>query len=164
VRYEFKQCEEGDRAWAYALKSEAYREVGERQFGPWDEKFQSGLFAARWNPAISRIVLVGGMPAGLLALEDRGDEWWIDEIQVASEWRGKGIGSAILRDLIDRAREDRKPLRLRVLRENARAQKLYRQLGFLVAGETANHLLMECAEAPGQPSNPTGASSARRPA
>ena len=126
------------------MKSEAYREVVERQFGPWDEQFQSKLFAARWNPAISRIILVGGMPAGLVALEDRCEEVWIDEIQVASEWRGKGIGSAILRDLIDRARADRKALRLRVLRENARAQRLYRQLGFVVAGETPTHLLMEC--------------------
>jgi ribosomal protein S18 acetylase RimI-like enzyme len=146
------------------LKSGAYREVVERQFGPWDERFQRELFAARWNPTISRIVVVDGMAAGLVALVDRVGELWLDEIQMASKWRGKGIGSAIIRGLIDQARADRKPIRLHVLRENARAQRLYRQLGFFITGETANHVLMECGEAPGQRTNPDETSSTRRPA
>ena len=143
MRYTFRQCIEGDRAWAYALKSEAYREVVERQFGPWNEEFQRSLFKTRWSPTTSEIVLVDGEAVGLIAVEDRRTELWLDEIQVSFEWRGKGIGSAIIRDLIDRARTGHKPLRLRVLKQNDRAQKLYCQLGFRIVGETYTHLLLE---------------------
>jgi len=154
MRYEFRQCTEEDRAWAYALKSEAYREVVERQFGPWDDGKQREQFAARWDPAKSRIVVVDGVAVGLVAVQDRSEELWLDEIQLASGWRGRGIGTAILRDLVSRARAERKALRLRVLRENALAQKLYHRLGFRVVGETATHWLVEHGDAPGRPPNP----------
>jgi ribosomal protein S18 acetylase RimI-like enzyme len=143
LQYSFRQCAEGDRAWAYALKSEAYHEVVERQFGPWEEQFQRELFSARWSPAISKILLVDGKAAGLVAVEDRGDEVWIDEVQVVREWRGKGLGSSIIRDLLNRARAAHKPLKLQVLKENMRAQKLYRRLGFSLIGETKTHYLTE---------------------
>jgi membrane protease YdiL (CAAX protease family)/ribosomal protein S18 acetylase RimI-like enzyme len=147
MRYQLKQCIEIDREWAYALKSEAYREVVERQFGPWDEKLQRDLFAARWNPTISQIVMIDGLAVGLVATEDRSDELWLDEIQVARDWRGQGLGSAVVGDLIDRARKDCKPLRLQVLKENTRAQNLYRRLGFRATGKTATHVLMESGDA-----------------
>lgn len=143
MQYQLKQCTDADREWAYALKSEAYREVVERQFGPWNEKFQRELFSARWNPALSKIVLIDGLPVGLLAVECRRDELWLDEVQLVRDWRGKGLGSVILADLIQRARTSRKPLRLQVLRQNTRAQSLYRRLGFRVIGETVTHFLME---------------------
>lgn len=125
------------------MKSEAYRELVERQFGPWDEKFQSELFSTRWNPAISKIISVDGVAVGLVAVEERSAELWLDEIHLAGDWRGKGLGSAIVRDLKDQARAVQKPLRLQVLKKNYRAQKLYRQLGFSVVRETDTHFLME---------------------
>ena len=143
MRYQLRQCTEEDRAWAYALKSEAYREVVEHQFGPWDDKFQRGLFSARWNPTISNVVLLNGIAVGLVAIEERGDELRLDEIQIAREWRGKGLGNAIVRDLLRRASTSRKPLRLQVLKHNTRAQKLYHRLRFSVVGETETHYLME---------------------
>jgi ribosomal protein S18 acetylase RimI-like enzyme len=143
VRYQLRQCTEEDRAWAYALKSEAYREVVERQFGPWDEAFQRELFSARWNPTISKVVLVDGTAVGLIAVEERDDGLRLDEIQMDGEWRGRGLGDAILRDLLDRAATRNKPLRLQVLKENARAQKFYDRLGFRMTGETEIHYLME---------------------
>jgi len=137
MRYELKLCGDGDRDWAYTLKSEAYRDVVERQFGPWNEQFQRELFATRWNPKISRIIVVGGTPVGLLALEERSDGLWLDEIQIIKAWRGMGLGSLIIRDLIRRS-----PLRLQVLKENSRALQLYRRLEFKIDGETKTHHLM----------------------
>ncbi len=137
MRYEFRPCTDGDRDWAYALKSEAYREVVERQFGPWDEKFQRELFAARWSPGRSRIILVDGAAVGLVAIEERSDAVWLDEIQLLKEWRGRGLGSLIIRDLTLRGL-----LRLQVLRENRRALQLYRRLDFRMEGETPMHYHM----------------------
>lgn len=144
MRYQLRSCAEIDQDWAYALKCDAYREVVERQFGPWDEAFQRDLFDQRcWKPAISHIVLVEEAPVGLIAWEDRRDHRWLDEIQIVREWRGRGLGSILLRDLLAQARGSRMPLRLQVLRENIRAQALYRRLGFEASGESATHFILE---------------------
>jgi ribosomal protein S18 acetylase RimI-like enzyme len=142
MRYELSPCSEHDKAWAYALKSEAYREVVERQFGPWDEDLQRRLFDERWDPAISQLVIIDGERAGLLALEDRGGQLWLDEIQIAQPWRGRGIGTTILVDVIRAAQAAGKAIGLQVLTENRRAMALYRRLGFEAVGETATHVVM----------------------
>jgi ribosomal protein S18 acetylase RimI-like enzyme len=142
--YRLRPCTAADHDWAYALKCDAYREVVERQFGPWDEAFQRELFDQRcWKPALSHVVLIDGQAAGLVAWEDRGDHLWLDEIQIVRDQRGRGLGSSLLRDLLAEARATAKPLRLQVLRENRRAQALYRHLGFNLTGETTTHIQME---------------------
>jgi len=143
MHYTLRTCTDSDREWAYALKREAYLEVVERQFGPWDEERQRSMFAGRWNPAISQIIMIDGAGVGLVATEDRSDELWVDEIQLSRAWQGRGIGTAVMLDLIARANAARKPVRLRVLLENPRARSLYERLGFRVTGRTATHNLME---------------------
>lgn len=144
MRYQLRPCTDADREWAYALKTEAYRAVVERQFGPWDEAFQRDLFVQRcWRPAISHRVFVGDEPVGLIACEERGDHLWLDEIQVVRAERGRGLGTLLVRDLVARAQARGKPLRLQVLRENRRAQALYLRLGFVQTGETPTHFRLE---------------------
>lgn len=139
MRYEMRKCSEEDRAWAYALKCEAYREVVECQFGPWNEAFQRELFNGRWNPGISKVVLINGTPIGLIAIDVRGEHVWLDEIQIAREWRDKGIGTSIIQEIISRA----PVVRLQVLKKNARAQELYLRLAFRFVGETETHYIMQ---------------------
>jgi ribosomal protein S18 acetylase RimI-like enzyme len=143
VAYQLRQCTEEDREWAYALKSEAYREVVERQFGPWDEGRQRAHFGARWNPQLSKVILLHGNAVGLIAVEERDAELRLDEIQLARAWRGRGIGTEIILDLLRKAAANGKALRLQVLRGNARARELYLRLGFAVTGETDTHHLLE---------------------
>ncbi|HVT72906.1 MAG TPA: GNAT family N-acetyltransferase [Lacunisphaera sp.] len=143
VHHEFRPCRDSDREWAYALKSEAYREVVERQFGPWDEPFQRALFNARWKPEASQVIVMAGAAVGLMVLEDRDGELWLAELQLVPEWRRRGLGSAILRELLGRSQAARKPLRLQVLKENRRARELYLRLGFRVTGHGDTHVLME---------------------
>jgi ribosomal protein S18 acetylase RimI-like enzyme len=101
------------------------------------------MFADRWNFAISRIIVIDGAAVGLVASEERPDEFWIDEIQLARAWQGKGIGTAVMLDLIAKANAAPKTVRLRVLLENPRARRLYERMGFRVTGQTATHHLME---------------------
>lgn len=54
-------------------------------------------------------------------------------IAVARDWRGRGVGTALIRTMIDwaRAHPHIEKIRLGVLGENHRAVELYRRLGFV---------------------------------
>ncbi|MFQ5400229.1 MAG: GNAT family N-acetyltransferase [Anaerolineae bacterium] len=57
----------------------------------------------------------------------------IARLSVAPPYQGKGIGTAMLRQLIDIARSSGLPhVEIGIARENTRAQGLYQRLGFLI--------------------------------
>ena len=56
--------------------------------------------------------------------------------------QNRGIGTRLVRDLLDEAAAAGLPLRLRVLRVNP-ARRLYERLGFVLSGETETHFTME---------------------
>jgi len=79
----------------------------------------------------SRVVLVDGAPAGICKLAIRADRGWIAGIGVAAPHRGKGLGEALMREVIEVARvHGLRELWLEVLTPNAPAIALYRKLGF----------------------------------
>jgi ribosomal protein S18 acetylase RimI-like enzyme len=142
TEYRLRPAAEADREWAYELKRDAYQEVVERQFGPWNEDWQRNFFMQRWAPSISQIVSVDGTDIGLIAVEERPEEIWLDEIQLSSDWRARGIGTRLLNDVIADCRRRGKALSLQVLRENTRAKDLYERLGLKVVDETPTHYVM----------------------
>ena len=119
----------------------AYRDVVCRQFGAWDEALQDQLFEEKWIPHQFEIVLCDGNPCGFLLVEDRSDHISISEIVIAPQFQGRGIGSRLLNEEMQRGREAKSLLRLQVLREN-RAIELYRRLGFKECGTTETHIRM----------------------
>ena len=62
--------------------------------------------------------------------EAGGMAWWIEEIYVLPEYRGKGIGRAYFDYLFSVKPESVKRMRLEVERENEGAVALYERLGF----------------------------------
>jgi ribosomal protein S18 acetylase RimI-like enzyme len=142
ARYELRAATEGDRDWLYDLKVDAYRQVVERQFGSWDHRFQRQMFEEAWKPTQSRIIAMDGTDVGLLVVDDRDSEVWLVEIQVSPAARNRGLGSHIIRDLVERARTEGKPLLLQVLHANHRAKSLYVRLGFSRVGQTGTHYVM----------------------
>ena len=62
--------------------------------------------------------------------EAGGMVWWIEEIYVLPEYRGKGIGSAYFDYLFSIKPDNVKRMRLEVERENKGAVALYKRLGF----------------------------------
>ncbi|MGE0623227.1 MAG: GNAT family N-acetyltransferase [Pseudomonadales bacterium] len=130
--------------WLYELNKEVYQEVVVRQFGEWDEAFQRDVFFTKWEgvrPA--QIIELDGRRIGVVILERKAEYHWLQEIQIATSHQGNGLGTAILKKLIETARLDGIPLRLQVLHENHRAKRLYERLGFQELGKQEHHYLME---------------------
>lgn len=57
-------------------------------------------------------------------------EYYVDSLAVLPEWRGHGIGRALLQSAVARGREQGLSVTLAVEYDNERAQRLYRSLGF----------------------------------
>lgn len=78
------------------------------------------------------IIEAGGGPVGRLYLHQRPEALALVDIALLPAWRGRGIGEALIRDVMRRAANLGLPVDLHVEYFN-RAQALYQRLGF-VAG------------------------------
>ena len=130
-----------DTKFARLAHHAAYRDVVSRQFGTWDETLQDRLFEEKWIPHQFEIVLCDVNPCGFLSIEDCPDHISVSEIVITPQFQGRGIGSRLLNEEIQRGRETQSPLRLQVLKAN-RAIELYRRLGFKECGTTETHICM----------------------
>ena len=82
----------------------------------------------------AQILLRGATPVGLLKLRRLPGEWEIVQLQLASELRGQGTGSALLQQILAEATRSRVAVKLSVLKSNP-ARRLYERLGFQHMGE-----------------------------
>jgi len=144
MKYSLRNVENDEFEWLYQLNKESYRDIVVRQFGNWDEAFQLDWFRTKWRKARpAKIITINGAAIGVVILEQRDDCDWLDEILIEAEYRGRGIGTSLLKELIADASARNRPLRLRVLHENHRAKELYERLGFVAIETLENHQLME---------------------
>ena len=87
-----------------------------------------------WPDAERLIVAQGEVPVGRLYLGWSGEKVRIIDISLLPEARGRGRGSALLRDLQRQARAAGLDVSLSVVRDNP-ARRLYERLGFIaIAG------------------------------
>ncbi len=87
------------------------------------------------------MIVAGGRPAGRLYVARWEDEIRIVDIALLPEHRGNGLGTALLRELIEEADAAGKPLSIHVEQNNP-ARPLYDRLGFEEAGEFGVYVLM----------------------
>ena len=119
----------------------ALREYVELIWG-WDEARHMTLFQRHWNPRRWEVVTVNGQNVGGLSLETRTSEFYISNIELMPEHQGRGIGSAILRDILGEAERRGWAVALQVFKVNGRARELYERLGFRVTAEGDTHFQM----------------------
>ena len=131
-----------DMDFARSVHHRAYREVIERQYGPWDEANQDRYFDSAWSKETHEIILFDGVRCGYSCVENQNDAIYLRELVIDPDFQNRGIGTHILRNLIDRAIERDVPLRLRTQIVN-RAANLYRRMGFRETDRTESHLSFE---------------------
>jgi ribosomal protein S18 acetylase RimI-like enzyme len=81
-----------------------------------------------------RLILRDGRAIGMVKLVASDDCRRLVQLQVAPEEQGRGIGTEVLREVLDDARRARVPVVLSVLRRNP-ARRLYERLGFRVVAQ-----------------------------
>ncbi len=108
----------------------------------WDEAWQLENFRQHFNPENQRIIRHEGRDIGSLSLHDHETFLLLDNIALAPELRNQGIGTIVIREVLDLAKRRAIPVRLNVLKAN-RAAKLYERLGFVRTGDDQHRYFME---------------------
>ena len=106
----------------------------------WSESFYAGLFADGQVNRISLIAEEEGSLRGFLIARIVGGECELENVVVAETSQRRGLGSTLIRALVNAAR-DRKVARifLEVRESNAAARGLYEKYGFAISGRRASY-------------------------
>lgn len=88
------------------------------------------------------IITDQGRPVGRLLVYRSEQEIRLVDIALLPGHRGRGVGSALILELLGEAARSSRPLTLHVEKQN-RAARLYERMGFCLAGETGAHFRME---------------------
>jgi ribosomal protein S18 acetylase RimI-like enzyme len=102
----------------------------------WDEQVQRDFHARAFDPRSWQIIRANGTDAGMLHVERRPDEIYLARIEIHPDYQGRGIGTRLIKVLMDEARQRDQAFALDVLANNHRAQALYQRLGLT---EVARH-------------------------
>ncbi|MBI5381506.1 MAG: GNAT family N-acetyltransferase [Opitutae bacterium] len=110
--------------WSVAEKQRFLRMQFEAQDHAYREKF----------PELSRLILLAdGRAAGRLYLQEAAGAWRVVDISLLAEWRRRGIGAAVLREVQRQAAAAGAGVTLSVEMQNP-ARRLYARLGFRETG------------------------------
>jgi ribosomal protein S18 acetylase RimI-like enzyme len=88
------------------------------------------------------IIMLGPQRAGRVWVDRSEAEIHLLDIAILPEFCGKGLGTAVLKELIDESEQKRQPLSVYVLSHN-RALRFYERLGFVQTREEDFNLYLE---------------------
>lgn len=113
------------------------------QFQAQRDQYLTQFSNAQWD-----LVVIRGRVVGQILVAPIGDELRLVDVSLLPEFRNRGIGGALLRDLLDRAASENRCVSLHVLPSNP-AIHLYWRLGFVGVGEQGPYQHMEWRPAAG---------------
>ncbi|MEV5182614.1 GNAT family N-acetyltransferase [Streptomyces werraensis] len=104
------------------------------RLGRYDEQRVRQRLREGFTPAHTWVIEVDGLFAGSVSLRPAEDAHWLEHFYLAPHLQGRGIGTAVLRTLLERSDRDGTRVRLNVL-HGSPAQRLYERHGFKLETE-----------------------------
>jgi GNAT superfamily N-acetyltransferase len=102
---------------------------------------QESMFRKLWDPAQVCIIQADGVDVGWLQTVVSKSEHMLGQMFVDAPFQNRGIGTEVLRRIIDEASRLRLPVRLAVVKFNP-SRRLYERLGFRVTHEDERKVYM----------------------
>ena len=109
----------------------------------WQYEMQKQEYDARYPDARYDVILVDDVPAGRVWVGADDTQIRLLDIAVIPEFQNRGVGTHLLRQLMDEATRDNKPLRHMVFVLNENAYRFYERLGFKTIEDAGGYLHME---------------------
>jgi ribosomal protein S18 acetylase RimI-like enzyme len=107
----------------------------------WVDEEQEVQFASLWKPEDTRIITLNGAEIGWVEFRQTGNEVFLKQLYISPAHQRRGIGSRVMRLLLEERRGTAKSMALFVLKNNP-AFIFYQRHGFEVVRETHTTLVM----------------------
>lgn len=142
IPYTLRPACGGDFDFAWILYEEPMKPLTVDLLGRWNDLAQMTVVKEAMTHKGTSIITLGGTDIGWFQVLESRKTIYLGQIYIHPDIRNHGIGTAIVQDLVDRAKRDGRTLTLDVMRNN-RARGLYERLGFRVVGETEHKFEMQ---------------------
>ena len=130
----FRKCSLDDFDFLFELKKQNFKKYVDNIWG-WIDLNE--------HLSHKRIIIYNGIEIGVYAYHITDDgTYFINEINILKEYQGNGIGTKILKDVLEKNKNDNIITILQVFKDNP-AINLYKRLGFVIYDETETHYRME---------------------
>ncbi len=119
------------------------------ELGDWNRGKYRRRIRKSFKPPECQVITIDGRDIGFMQVIKTDDDINIAQLHLAEGYRGHGIGTQIVTDLIGRAERDGKTMSLSAPRNNP-AIALYKRFGFMISrdnGESIIDMLRECGSA-----------------
>ncbi|WP_210805287.1 GNAT family N-acetyltransferase [Ideonella paludis] len=136
----WRPAKASDGPLAYRIEEDAMRPYAEATWGCWLPAADPDGFIAQFDPQHHFIVELNGAPIGVIAVKEQDDAVLLEKLYLGHEHRNVGVGAALLADVVATAQAIGKPVRLRALAVNVRAQAFYLRHGFEVTHQDAQRV------------------------
>jgi len=123
-------ADETYREFSYQVKKAAEGEYIISMFG-WDEDVQRGFHAKAWQQQKPDIINYDGKPIGTIATIESQDCIEIGQFLILPEYQNRGIGTHLLKDILDKADHLGRNVTLKFLKNNP-VKSLYLRNGFRI--------------------------------
>ena len=137
-----------DSTRAEELAQVTWQEGQKEAFVKWQFDLQRREYEARFPEAEYDVIIVDNQRAGRIWIGRDDKQIRLLDIAVLPEFQNRGVGTILLRGLIEEARQSGKALRHMVLVLNNDAHRFYERLGFVVIEDLGGYKHMEWSEPP----------------
>jgi len=124
------------------LRAVPWSEAEKAAFLDMQFRAQTMHYDARYPAAEYLVIEVDDIPAGRLYVDRTASGINVLDIALLPQWRGRGIGGALLKAILDEARAAARTVILHVEQYNP-ARRLYERLGFEALGSNGVYERME---------------------
>lgn len=139
----YKNGKQEEIKFIYDLKKEVYMKYVDSIYGEWNEENQKKLFERfmKENSKNIELIYLKDELVGFYNGKDKDNNTFeIGNICVKPEYQNKGIGTAVLKEILFEHKEQN--IKLQVFKINENAIKLYEKMGFEKTDETETHYMM----------------------
>lgn len=147
-RIKFRKAEMEEMDWAYQLFKTNLQQYIAETWG-WNELFQRHSFLVNLPASSFMIASMRNEDIGGYCLKNKTDHLYLEMLLLTPEKQRQGLGTQIMKHLMQQAEQQKLPVQLSVLKNNP-AHLFYRELGFSVYAEDDFRYKMSSAAVLGQ--------------
>lgn len=143
MEYQVRNALEYDKELIYNLKKSNNYDYVESIWG-WNEEYQQVDFENDWtNRNKFYCIEDQGKLIGFYQVDNSLSEVNIEELHIHPDYRGRGIGTTIIQNVIEQAQKQNQSIMVGCFKQNVGALKLYEKNGFQCELETKTHVILK---------------------